>query len=221
MAEIRHQFDIGSYINADDIEKTLRQIGHIDLADFGITDFSKSAVRKILNAHPLYQKAQQEGFLIDLVLQNNRIINPDHTTHSYEAALIADIIRHKLLTLGKKFTFETVMSHESKIDFLKLARNNRYKNYLYFIATESPLINIERVKQRVQLGGHSVPTSKIESRYYRSLGLLRDAVRETYRTFVFDNSEDQAHLILEVFQGEEVVFHYPEIPKWVDQYLLQ
>lgn len=221
MAEIRHQFDIGYYINADDIEKTLKQIGHIDLADFGIKHLSTDEVHQILHAHPLYQKAKQEGFLIDIALQNNTIINPDHTTHSYEAALIADIIRHKLLALGKKFTFETVMSHVSKIDFLKLARKSGYKNYLYFIATESPLINVARVHQRVQLGGHGVPESKIESRYYRSLGLLREAVRETYRTFVFDNSEKQAHLILEVFQGEDVVFHYHEVPKWVDQYLLQ
>lgn len=104
--------------------------------------------------------------------------------------------------------------------FLKETQQLGYKNYLYFISTESPLINIERVKQRVGLGGHFVLESKIKSRYFDSLKLLKDAVKYTYRTFVFDNSGKEAKLILEIYKGEEVFYNHPEIPKWVDEYLL-
>ena len=112
------------------------------------------------------------------------------------------------------------MSHISKVDFLKETQERGYKNYLYYISTESPLINIERVKQRVGLGGHFVPESKIKSRYFNSLKLLKKAVKYTYRTFVFDNSEKEAKFILEIYKGEEVFYKYSEIPKWVDDYLL-
>lgn len=91
---------------------------------------------------------------------------------------------------------------------------------MYYVSTESPLINIERVKQRAELGGHFVHKSKIESRYFDSLKLLKKAVKHTYRTFVFDNSEKEAKLILEIYKGEEVFYKYSEIPKWIDEYLL-
>ena len=95
-----------------------------------------------------------------------------------------------------------------------------YKNYLYYISTESPSINIERVKQRVKLGGHPVSKNKIESRYYSCLENLKDAVKHTYRTFIFDNSSQKPNLILEVFKGKEVTYYHNEIPHWVDEYLL-
>lgn len=134
----------------------------------------------------------------DLYYENETIINPAKNSHSYEAAFLADLLRQELLLLGNKFAFETVMSHSSKIKFFKKTLNSGYKNYLYFISTESPLINIERVKQRVKLGGHPVAEEKIVSRYFNSLKNLEPAVQLTYRTFVFDNSRQKTNLILEV-----------------------
>ena len=93
------------------------------------------------------------------------------------------------------------------------------KTYLYYISTESPAINVARVKQRVKLGGHQVKEEKIISRYYESLSNLLDAVQQTYRTFVFDNSGKEKQLILEVFKGEDVIFHHKEVPKWIDKYI--
>ncbi len=199
----------------------MRSTGSLDLASFGLGALAPKDFRSFLSGHTLLAKAKREGLNIDLTMQNARIHIHDWSTHSYEAALIADLLRYKLMAMGKKFTFETVMSHESKVDFLKKSQQEGYKNYLYFVATESPLINVERVRQRVRGGGHAVEPSKIESRYHRSLHLLRDAVQYTYRTFVFDNSGDQANLILEVYQGSEVLYKYSEIPRWVDHYLLE
>jgi len=141
---------------------------------------------------------------------------------SYEAALIAEFIRENLLRLGKRVTFETVFSHESKIKILDFANQNGYKNYLYFVGTKSPLINIKRVKQRVMLGGHSVDSKIIEDRYYRSMGFLKEAVLKTYRSFIFDNSGKgtEPKLIVEVFKGNQFVYHHSSVPKWIDRYLL-
>lgn len=80
------------------------------------------------------------------------------------------------------------MSHSSKIDFLKASKKSNYKKYLYFIPTEDPIINVEKVKQRVSLGGHPVAENKIINRYHKSLENLKDAVKQTYRSFIFDKS---------------------------------
>ncbi len=69
-------------------------------------------------------------------------------------------------------------------------------------------------------GGHPVPESKITSRYFRSLGLLSDAIQETYRSYIFDNSGDKHQLIMEIFQGKEIILHSTEIPNWAQIYII-
>ena len=82
-------------------------------------------------------KARGDGYLIDLELDKNTILNPDNKSHSYEAAFLADIIRQEVLKLGRKFAYETVMSHKSKVGFFEKTYMAGYKNYLYYISTES------------------------------------------------------------------------------------
>lgn len=221
LEQIDHQFDLGTYINADEIEKVLNQDGEISFNYFGLSSFSKKSFQSKIQKHALYSKAKLEGYSIDLNLEDQIFYISKAGSHSYEAALLADIIRYKLLAENKKITFETVMSHHSKIDFLKKAKKKGYQNYLYYVSTESPLINVERVKQRVELGGHPVAPNKIKSRYKKSLGLLKEAIDQTYRTFIFDNSEKEPKLILEVFRGEDVTYFHEEVPHWVEKYLFK
>ncbi len=217
---IKSSFDIGHYVNADDIEKTLLSKRSINISTFKIAPDSKDFTKFIEN-HSLTAKARSRGFDIQLKVSNNEIsILPLNQQLSYESALIADYIRSMLIRQGKKITFETVMSHPSKVETLRMARKNGYKNYLYFICTSSPEINVERVDLRVKRGGHHVDTELIVKRYYNSLNLLKEAVTETFRTFVWDNSGRKPKLILEVTNGHDVTIKSTEIPLWVDEYLL-
>lgn len=117
--QIKSKYDLGYYINADIIEEQLREVQHINLLDFGISEFKQPEFEKLLKTHSIVKKANNDGYLIDLYTENDKIINPDRNSHSYEAAFIADILRIKLLDQGRKFAFETVMSHRSKVDFFK------------------------------------------------------------------------------------------------------
>jgi len=105
----------------------------------------------------LWQKLNLEG---DFLKVNSSI-------DSYLAADIAEFIRQKLLKEGISFTYETVMSHPDKIEFMKEAQKNGYKVYLYFVSTTDPEINSYRVKLRVIQNGHSVPFDKIKDRYLK------------------------------------------------------
>ncbi len=110
-------------------------------------------------------------------------------TGSRQGQLLADEQRERCLAEGIDFSFETVMSHESKVEFMQRARLAGYDVLLFFIATEDPLLNVSRVKTRVAMGGHSVPVEKILQRYYRTLDLLPDAMVASTSCRVFDNSE--------------------------------
>lgn len=218
--EIRSKFDLGIYLNADEIEKLLLKQNYLDLKDFHLNSSNGEKFDSFLHNHSLYKKAIKDGYKIDLQAHKEIIVNPGSTTHSYEASILTDFIRTELIENGEKLTFETVMSHHSKIETLKKANGLGYKNYLYFICTENVQINKSRVIERVRNGGHFVPEEKIEQRYYRSLELLREAIKYTYRTFIFDNSENKSKLILDVFNGKEVTFQNDEIPIWIDKYFL-
>jgi len=124
-------------------------------------------------------------------------INPDdiaqQLTGSYDgrvaqAQRMAETQRQDCLNRRPSFSFETVMSHPSKIDLLRQARLLGYFNVLYFVGTEAPQLNVERVRQRVALGGHDVPNDRIVARYKRTMGLLPQAVALCDRTVLFDNS---------------------------------
>lgn len=107
---------------------------------------------------------------------------------SKQAQDLAEAARRSCMAERESFTFETVMSHPSKIDLLGEARALGYSVVTYFVALEEPRLNVERVRQRVQLGGHPVPEDRIILRYQRCLDLLPAAIRECDRLVMFDNS---------------------------------
>ena len=188
-------YDIGYYINADDIEKELKLNGYLDLSPFALKIEDPERFQERIRNHSLTNKAAQNGFNIKLEGLNDQIFCRHQTELSYEAALLSDILREDLIRRGSKLTFESVMSHYSKIEDLKIANKNGYKTYLYFISTSSPEINIDRVNLRVKKGGHPVDNDRIRDRYYKSLNLLKSAVTETYRSFIWDNSGKEPKLI--------------------------
>lgn len=116
--------------------------------------------------------------------------------NSYFASVLADLVQRELLRLGQSFSFQTVMSSSDKIEFFCPAQKQGYRTYLYYVATEDPAINIDRVKTRVKAGGHDVPSDKTVTRYQGSLELLPHAVACSSLAFVFDNS-DKSHVWVE------------------------
>ena len=147
----------------------------------------------------------------------------DGLTHSYEAALAVEFLKDRLLSQGELFTFETVMSHPSKLDFVKAAQQLGYKIYLYFVSTVDVEINIERVKQRVIKRGHHVPEEHIRSRYTKSMELLSEMVQVSYRTFLFDNSAETAPFlkVAEIYRGKDLTVHIAPVPDWINDYVLK
>ncbi len=131
-----------------------------------------------------------------------------------ETSVLSDFLRQQLLATRTSFTFETVMSSADKVAFFCQARAAGFRTYLYYVATEDPTINVERVRQRVASGGHDVSEDKIRSRYQRSLDLLLDAVECADRAYVFDNSGSDRLWVAEATDGTELEMKTDAMPAW-------
>lgn len=114
---------------------------------------------------------------------------------------------------------ETVMSHPSKLDFIKKALEKGFCVYLYFITTKDVLINQERVKDRVVHGGHHVSEEKIKSRHYKSLDLLFDAIKLCHNSYIIDTSEKNRIVIAEI-RNAELKIVQDTVPSWFVTYVL-
>lgn len=208
----------GVYINADDIESDIRRDGYLDVSAYGVHTTAEEILgffqhSPFLTEKNLCNDSQQLGF------EDNKLLFNAVDVNSYFASVAVDFLRNKLLQAGVTFTFETVMSHRSKVDFLRLAQESGFRTYLYYVATEDPEINISRVAARVAEGGHNVSPEKIVDRYNRSLELLSEAVGYANRAYIFDNSSAEKVWIAEVTDGEVLELKTDVIPHWFKVFL--
>jgi predicted ABC-type ATPase len=212
---------LGIYINSDIIDIGIRSGKKIDLKDFGI-ETTDSIFKKFLTKSGF---AQQKSIVSELIhafaINSNFLITADiNNIPKYSSAIISEFLREENLKAGNDFSFETVMSHKDKIEFIRKANKSGYHSYLYFICTDDVRVNLERVRSRVKEGGHSVPTDKIKSRYFRSLELLYDALAVCYKSYLFDNS-DQAALIIRIDRDKTLdLLQRTDIPGWILKYVI-
>ncbi|MDH3348487.1 MAG: zeta toxin family protein [Desulfobulbaceae bacterium] len=213
--ELKGQFNLGYYLNADDLCLKVEKDDRIDLSCFNLSP-SFAELESFFCDHNLYQTLP---FGISFKLVDSCLVFSKQT-NMYEIAILADYLRHSLLKTKATFSFETVFSHPDKVSFIEKANKQGYRTYLYFVSTNSPEINIARVKARVSLGGHDVPESKILKRYKRSLDNLLPAMKLAYRTYMFDNSGKQAKLIAQVTPAKNMHVEAKQLPIWFEEYVL-
>ncbi len=213
---------IGAYLNADDMERALREGLGIPLPNLGLAvqgDGFLAALRSELATSTLLSRhglAEVAGVLT--LDSQDHLQVPASAVNAYVAAVLAAALRRRLVDQGTSFTFETVMSSDDKIELMRDARARGYRVYLYFVATEDPAINIERVRLRVSQGGHDVPEDKVRERYVRSIGLLDAACRASDRAYVFDNSGEAHRLIAELEDsGQQLRLHADRLPAWLER----
>lgn len=145
-----------------------------------------------------------------------REIYPDAPEeHSYDAAILAEKLRLGLLHEGRSFCFETVFSHPSKIDFVAHAKSLGYEIILIFIHLDSERLNRARVMQRVEEGGHNVPSEKIAARIPRAVNHIRAVIPLCDQVRILDNSsaEDPFRLIATIRNGQREQYE-SELPEW-------
>ncbi|GAA4026956.1 zeta toxin family protein [Flavobacterium cheonhonense] len=211
----------GYFVNADLLEKKLLDASLIDLKSIGLSAVQADLeeFKSYPDSQSLFQKASQDGHKIDIYIKENCIVDNSHDSHSYEGSFIASFIRHLLIKQNKSFCFETVMSYPAKIDEIKEMCKLGYQPYLYFVCIDKPEVNISRVANRVELGGHNVPEKKIRERYYKTLDNVHLLLPLCYRAYLFDNSGKKPILIAELYKNAMEI-KTDKLPQWFLEFVV-
>lgn len=204
---------LGVRINPDDLERHLNERGALDLAALHV-DATADEIIAFFAASPLLPESGIGDPRAAIRLDGSALRFEGVEPNAYLASILAAFLRRKLLESRDSFTFETVMSHPSKVAFLEDAHRAGFRTYLYYVAIDDPDVSVSRVANRVAKGGHDVPEDKIVERYHRSLALLLDALRHTDRAYLFDNSGTAAALVAEVTGAETLEIKTETVPRW-------
>lgn len=76
---------------------------------------------------------------------------------------------HELASEGRDFAFETTLASRFYAGWLKELKEEGYRVSLIFLWLDSVNLAVERVRERVRMGGHNIPEETIRRRYDRGL----------------------------------------------------
>ncbi len=161
-------------------------------------------------------------------MENAIYINPDQIAKdkfgdwNSQKAIMQSVkyceqLREECLRERKSLIFETVLSADDKIDYIRRAHELGFFIRIFFVSTNHPSINASRIARRVMKGGHDVPITKVISRYYKSILNCRRVSLIADRTYIYDNSVDdqEARLLFRMVEGKVFKRYFEELPNWV------
>ena len=184
------------YVNADKIETELGKKRKFYFNSYRVRTNEEEFRSYVLSSGLFREKINDENFPDQFSMRSGVLkVRKNVQVNSYHASFVATYLAEKLFESRQSFAFETVMSHPSKLDFLRMARKEGYKTYLYFIFTDDLNTNLARVQLRISDGGHAVSPEHTLARAPRTFKLLPQAFALADSAFVIDNS-DEARLVL-------------------------
>ena len=156
------------------------------------------------------------------------VINPDAIAEQLpyingrlderQAGATAIARRNALLDQGADFAVETTLTGNSTLRFMAAARQAGYKLTLVYIGLKDASLSLQRVIDRVKLGGHAVPVHAIERCFPVAMAKLSLAMALADRSYILDNSDRRRRLLTVVDEGR-IKFLARDIPGWLNKAL--
>lgn len=107
----------------------------------------------------------------------------------FQAGEIAVKKIEQYMNEGKTFNQETTLCGKSIIKNILKAKELGYLIELHYVGVDSVEIAKDRVKYRVENGGHGIPEKEIEKRYEETFRQLNKILRECDLIAFYDNTE--------------------------------
>ena len=110
---------------------------------------------------------------------------------------------HQLAKKNATFSFETTLASLTFANWIKKLKTNGYQFHLIFLWLKSEDLAIDRVLERIRIGGLSVPEQTIRRRFHAGLKNFFNLYRPIADSWQFyDNSDaNQFGLIASEMQG--------------------
>ncbi len=112
----------------------------------------------------------------------------------------------EMIETKTSFIYETTLSSQQSINLMRDAKAAGFSVDLYYTALDSVETNIERVRQRVDAGGHDIPEDDIRRRYKGSQDKLSAALKLADEALLIDNSAIQPREVIRVSAGKVTAF---------------
>jgi predicted ABC-type ATPase len=112
------------------------------------------------------------------------------------------------------FAVETTLSSRNRVDLIRQAKSRGDEIHLVFVGLDNPERCIARVRNRAARGGYFIPDADVRRRYARSIANAALALRLADTAKFYDNSGDDALLVL-VANAGVVVWWAEGVPEWV------
>jgi predicted ABC-type ATPase len=136
----------------------------------------------------------------DLIANGLAPFSPELAAVKAGKLMLEEIERYRHLRVD--FAFETTLAGRTNLKLLKEMKEDKYKIHLFFLWLQSPELALERVKERVIMGGHDVPAQTIIRRFNRGLKNLFHLYRSLLDSWIlFDNSGDLPIVIAKETDG--------------------
>ncbi len=133
-----------------------------------------------------------------------KIGNWKNDSDQIKAAKIAINLRNNCFQCGKSFNEETILTGKTILKNIDKAKEQGYELQLFYVGLNSSDIAKERVKNRVEKGGHNIENDVIEKRYYESLKNLKKIISKFDKVYLYDNSIKYKNIFL--FSDNTILF---------------
>jgi predicted ABC-type ATPase len=130
----------------------------------------------------------------DLIAGGLSPFNPSRAAIHAGRIMIDEI--HSLSRKNKDFGFESTLSGKTYVELLHRLKQQKYHVHIFFLWLHNVELALERIKSRVEEGGHDIPEAIVRRRFDRSLTNFFKLYKDLADSWsIFDNSSDAPALI--------------------------
>ena len=131
------------------------------------------------------------------------------------AAKIAINLRNECFQYDKSFNEETTLTGKTILKTINKAKELAYELQLFYVGVNNPEIAKERIKIRVEKGGHNIENDVVEKRYYESLTNLKEIISKFDKVYLYDNSKKYKNIFS--FSNNKILFKSNESISWAKE----
>ena len=132
-----------------------------------------------------------------------------------KAAKIAINLRNECFLYGKSFNEETTLTGKTILKTIERAKELGYELQLFYVGVNSTEIAKERIKSRVEKGGHHIENEIVEKRYYESLKNLKEILLKFDKVYLYDNSKKYKNIFS--FSNNKILFKDNKSISWAKE----
>lgn len=125
----------------------------------------------------------------------------------------------KYMEEGISFNQETTLCGNAIIRNMKRAKELGYVIELHYVGVNAVEIAKQRIAYRVEHGGHGMPDTDVERRYYESFSRLKSVLDLCDLLILYDNS--QVFRRFAIYKKGILISVENDVPDWYEKYVDQ